>query len=156
MLRLRRANEASKFASPAARQQGLKFCFACGAPNKTSNFASPAARQTRPQILLRLRRANEASNFASPAARQRHSPTQWAGGALCGCAADGSDLRVSKVMVPQHARLETLILEAFWPIFGPFSANFSPPAGRLRPAGPWLRTSKINVLISILGHHLKF
>ena len=46
------------------RQQGLKFCFACSAPNKASNYASPAARQqglkfcftcgapTRPQITI--------------------------------------------------------------------------------------------------------
>ena len=73
LLRLRRANMASNFASPAARQQRIKttlrlrrgnmqqrtkpqLCFACGAP-------------TRLQILLRLRRAKMASKVASPARR---------------------------------------------------------------------------------------
>ena len=81
LLRLRHASNASKFISPAAqnvsilpaaRQQGLKFYFACGAPTRSPNLVTPVARQQGLEIWFasRLRRTNKASRFCSPAARQ--------------------------------------------------------------------------------------
>ena len=67
VFRLRRANKVSNFILPAARQQGLKICFACGAPTPHGleiSFCSSHAcgAPKKPLDSVRLRRANKASN----------------------------------------------------------------------------------------------